>query len=104
MPTIKAQMTEIQEMDLSALRDVWRHHFRASPPPRFSRDLLIRGIVYKLQEKTHGGLSKATRRRRRTPGPNPSPRLAALPQRAAPKCASAHGWCANGKAGPMPLR
>ena len=66
MPTIKAQMTEIQEMDLSALRDEWRRHYRASPPRRLSRDLLIRGIAYKLQEKTHGGLSKAMRRRLRT--------------------------------------
>ena len=39
MPTIKAQMTEIQEMDLSALRDEWRRHYRASPPRRLSRDL-----------------------------------------------------------------
>ena len=66
MSTIKAQMIEIQEMALSALRDEWRRHYRASPPLRFSHDLLIRGIAYKLQEKTHGGLSKATRRRLRT--------------------------------------
>ena len=66
MPTIKAQMAEIQAMDLSALRDEWRRHYRASPPRRLSRDLLIRGIAYKLQEKTHGGLSKAMRRRLRT--------------------------------------
>ncbi len=65
MPTIKAQMTGIQEMDLSTLRDEWRRHYRASPPRRLSRDLLIRGIAYKLQEKTHGGLSKAMRRRLR---------------------------------------
>ncbi len=57
MPTIKAQMAEIQAMDLPSLRDEWRHHYRAFPSPRFSRDLLIRGIAYKLQEKTHGGLS-----------------------------------------------
>ena len=63
MPTIKAQMTGIQEMDLSTLRDEWRRHYRASPPRRLSRDLLIRGM---LQEKTHGGLSKAMRRRLRT--------------------------------------
>ena len=48
MPIIKAQMTGIQEMDLSALRDEWRRHYRASPPRRLSRDLLIRGIAYKL--------------------------------------------------------
>ena len=66
MPTIETRMTEIQEMDLPALRDAWRRHYRVPPPRRLSRDLLIRGIAYKLQEKTHGGLSKAMRRRLRT--------------------------------------
>ena len=65
MPTIKAQMAEIQAMDLPSLRDEWRRHYRASPARRLSRDLLIRGIAYKLQEKTRGGLSKATQRRLR---------------------------------------
>ncbi len=66
MPTIETQMTEIQEMDLPALRDEWRRHHRAPPPRRLSRDLLIRGIAYKRQEQVYGGLSRATRRRLRT--------------------------------------
>ena len=66
MPTIETQMTEIQEMDLPALRDAWRRHYRVPPPRRLSRDLLMRGIAYKLQEQVHGGLSKAARRRLRT--------------------------------------
>jgi hypothetical protein len=36
---------------------------RMPPPMRLSRDLLIRGIIYKLQERAYGGLS-----RRFTPG------------------------------------
>ena len=50
MPTIETQMTEIQEMDLPALRDAWRRHYRVPPPRRLSRDLLMRGIAYTLQE------------------------------------------------------
>ena len=38
------------------------------PPRRLSRDLLMRGIAYKLQEQVHGGLSKAARRRLSGPG------------------------------------
>jgi len=33
------------------------------PPKRLSRDLLLRGIAYKLQENALGGLSKATLRK-----------------------------------------
>lgn len=60
------QVAKIQAMDLPALRDEWRRHHRAPPPRRLSRDLLIRGIAYTLQEQAYGGLGKATRRRLRT--------------------------------------
>jgi len=45
------------------LRGAWRRHHRMAPPMRPSRDLLIRGIAYKLQERARGGLSKATIRK-----------------------------------------
>jgi hypothetical protein len=47
---------------IEELRREWRrlHH---SAPPRFSRDLLIRAIGYRLQEIEHGGLGKSTRRK-----------------------------------------
>src|SRR5271170_4754816 len=41
------------------LRGEWRRLHRAPPPMRLSRDLLLRGITYKLQERPLGGLSKA---------------------------------------------
>ena len=47
------------------LRREWRLLYR-SEPPRISRDLLIRGIGYRLQEIQHGGLGKATRRKLKT--------------------------------------
>ena len=47
------------------LRREWRRLYR-SEPPRISRDLLIRGIGYRLQEIEHGGLGKATRRKLKT--------------------------------------
>ena len=92
MPTIETQMTEIQEMDLPALRDAWHRHHRAPPPRRLSRDLLIRGIAYKRQEQVYGGLSRATRRRLRTLAKAFSETGRIAPER---------GWCANGRAGPM---
>jgi Protein of unknown function (DUF2924) len=40
------------------LRGEWQRLHRAPPPMRLSRDLLMRGITYKLQERLLGGLSK----------------------------------------------
>jgi hypothetical protein len=39
------------------LHGEWRRLHRAPPPMRLSRDLLMRGITYKLQERPLGGLS-----------------------------------------------
>jgi hypothetical protein len=47
------------------LRCEWRRLYR-SEPPRISRDLLMRGIGYRLQEIQHGGLGKSTRRKLKT--------------------------------------
>jgi hypothetical protein len=45
------------------LRGEWRRLHRMPPPMRLSRDLLTRGITYKLQERAYGGLSTATARK-----------------------------------------
>jgi hypothetical protein len=50
---------------LDELRLEWRRFYH-SEPPRISRDLLIRGIGYRLQEIRHGGLGKSTRRKLKT--------------------------------------
>jgi len=45
------------------LRGEWRRLHRMPPPMRLSRDLLIRGITYKLQERLLGVLSKSILRK-----------------------------------------
>ena len=65
MTGLTSQITEIREMDLASLRQAWRRWYRTPPPRRLSRDLLVRGIAYRIQEDAHGGLSNATRRRLR---------------------------------------
>src|SRR3954465_14495443 len=50
---------------LDELRREWRRLY-GNEPPRISRDLLILGIAYRLQEIEHGGLGKATLRKLRT--------------------------------------
>jgi hypothetical protein len=50
---------------LGELRREWRLLYHREPP-RISRDLLIRGIGYRLQEVQHGGLGKSMRRKLKT--------------------------------------
>jgi len=50
------------------LRGEWRRLHRMPPPMRLSRDLLLRGITYKLQERLLGGLSRSLLRK--LEGPN----------------------------------
>ena len=65
MTSVASQIVEIQEMDLASLRQAWRRWHQTPPPRRLSRDLLIRGIAYRIQEGAQGGLSNATQRQLR---------------------------------------
>ena len=60
---ISKKLAGLSELTIFELRAEWRRHHRMPPPMRLSRDLLIRGIAYKIQEQAFGGLSKAMRRR-----------------------------------------
>lgn len=56
-------LASLSELTVFELREEWRRHHRMAPPKRLSRDLLLRGIAFKLQESLLGGHSKATLRR-----------------------------------------
>lgn len=60
---IEEALTPLSELTIFELRDEWRRLHRAAPPMRLSRDLLIRGTIYKLQERAYGGLLKSVLRR-----------------------------------------
>ena len=55
----------LADTSLDELRREWRRLYH-SDAPKISRDLMILGIGYRLQEIEHGGLGKATRRKLRT--------------------------------------
>ncbi len=57
------RLARLSELTIFELRGEWRRLHRMPPPMRLSRDLLIRGITYKLQERALGGLSMATDRK-----------------------------------------
>src|ERR1700738_2966431 len=56
-------LARLSELTIFELRGEWRRLHRMPPPMRLSRDLLIRGIIYQLQERAYGGLSTATARK-----------------------------------------
>src|SRR6202035_4013257 len=67
------------ELTIFELRGEWRRLHRTPPPMRLSRDLLTRGITYKLQERAYGGLSLATARKLEHANADPQSRGAAKP-------------------------
>jgi Protein of unknown function (DUF2924) len=62
---IEGAIARIRSLDLEGLRREWRRLYHREPP-RLSRDLLVLGLGYRLQESAQGGLSKATRRKLQT--------------------------------------
>ena len=56
---IAESLARLSAATIFELRGEWRRLHRAPPPMRLSRDLLMRGIAYKLQERPLGGLSKS---------------------------------------------
>ena len=60
---IAESLARLSAATIFELRGAWRRLHRAPPPMRLSRDLLLRGITYKLQERPLGGLSKSILRK-----------------------------------------
>ena len=54
---IATELVRLEALTLFELKGEWRRLHRRPPPKRMSRDLLMRGITYKLQERRLGGLS-----------------------------------------------
>jgi len=62
---IEGEINRLRSLALDELRGEWRHLY-ASEPPQISRDLLVLGLGYRLQEIDQGGLGRATRRKLQT--------------------------------------
>ena len=72
-------LMRLSELTIFELRGEWRRLHRMPPPMRLSRDLLIRGAIYQLQERAYGGLSMATARKLEQAAAGPPSRGAAKP-------------------------
>ena len=56
-------LTALAALDRASLQQLWRELWERPAPPKASRSLLLYGLAYRLQERTYGGLSAASRRR-----------------------------------------
>ena len=63
---VKARILTLEALTTADLRTEWQRLYRVTPPTRLSRDLLLRGVAYRLQELAHGGLSLSIRRKLRS--------------------------------------
>src|SRR3984893_3966948 len=72
-------LARLSELTIFELRGEWRRRPCVPPPMRLSRDLLTRGITYKLQERAYGGLSKATARKLEQAGADSLSRGSVIP-------------------------
>jgi hypothetical protein len=62
---IERKLDRLRSLGPQELRLEW-HQLYQTDAPRISRDLLVLGLGYRLQEIEHGGLGKATRRKLQT--------------------------------------
>ena len=56
------EIEELQEATSANLKQRWHALYGTEAPRRISRDLLIRALAYRIQEKALGGLKPSTRR------------------------------------------
>ena len=66
---IAAEIARLESLAIDQLREEWRRLHQTPPPKRLSRDILVRGITYRLQENVLGGLSKAILRKLQSAAP-----------------------------------
>jgi hypothetical protein len=59
---LSAEIALLESLDVDQLRARWKIVYETEAPMRFSRDLLMRAVAYRMQDRLLGGLKPATRR------------------------------------------
>ena len=62
---LDGEIAGLVDRSTQELRHAWRTLHHTGPPLGLSRDLIIRGVVDKLQQRAHGGPTSALQRRLR---------------------------------------
>jgi hypothetical protein len=59
---VDGEIARLVDRSTQELRRAWRTMYHSGPPLGLSRDLIIRGLADKLQQRAHGGPSRALQR------------------------------------------
>jgi hypothetical protein len=62
MDDIEAEIAGLPDRSTHELRLAWRSFYRGDPPLGLSRDLMIRALANKMQERAYGGPSRSLKR------------------------------------------
>src|SRR5438309_6990029 len=55
---LTGEIARLQSLNVEQLKARWRTLYQTEAPIRFSRDLLLRAVAYRLQERALGGLNR----------------------------------------------
>jgi hypothetical protein len=60
---LASDLAALGDLPLSELKERWSDLCGSAPPPGMSRNILVRAIAYRIQERALGGLDLSARRR-----------------------------------------
>jgi hypothetical protein len=60
---ITERLSSLPRLDKQALTLLWREFFKADPPLRMRKELMVQFLAYRMQEQEFGALSDRSRRR-----------------------------------------
>ncbi len=63
MANVNDEIDRLESLSAFELRTMWRRYWKQPPPMRISKDMLLRGIAWKLQEQALGGIGKPEARK-----------------------------------------
>ncbi len=66
MTSLEVEIAELQNLHIDQLRKRWQRVFNVVVPKGLSRDLMVRGLSYSIQERIDGGLKQSGRRKLQT--------------------------------------
>ncbi len=66
MACIENEIAALEDLGTQELRKQWHRFYHTEPPAGLSRDLQVRAIAYKMQERVHGSLPQYVKRKLRT--------------------------------------
>jgi DUF2924 family protein len=65
MSAVEDEISSLEHLPSHELKIAWRRLYRGEPPRCRSRDLMIRALAYRMQERAYGGLAPAAKRKLR---------------------------------------